>query len=433
MLTNDFRTETAHLLADLIRIDTTNPPGNETPAAEHLAAYLAEAGVQSDLRGRTPDRTNLVARLRGSGDGPALMLLGHTDVVLADAAEWSVPPFSGLERDGHVWGRGALDMKGQVAAEAVAFAALAREGWSGAGDLVYCAVADEEVGDGWGLPWLIEHHPDLVRVDYVVNEGGGERVTHGSRVAYTVGVGEKQCSAFAITTRGRSGHASVPGASDNALLKLIPVLERIDRMTPPSRDLPELHAFLGSIGADDADPRRVMDAARAHNPLLAEMIEPMLGATVAPTGMSASTKINVIPGRAQLRCDCRILPGMTQADVEGAVREALAGLEYEFEFIERDGGTMSSPDTPLYAAIDEFIPAIEPGASAAPVICSGFTDSHWMRGAFGAVAYGFMPTQMDPMLAGSLIHSADERIPLADLDLAVRFFVHVARAMGAAG
>ena len=432
MLANDFRTETAHLLADLIRIDTTNPPGNETPAADHLAAYLAEAGVQPELRGRTPERANLVARLRGSGDGPALMLLGHTDVVLADAAEWSVPPFSGLERDGHVWGRGALDMKGQVAAEAVAFAALAREGWSGAGDLVYCAVADEEVGDGWGLPWMIEHHPDLVRVDYVVNEGGGERVTNGARVAYTVGVGEKQCSAFAITTRGRSGHASVPGASDNALLKLIPVLERIDRMTPPSRDLPELHTFLRSIGADDADPRRVMDGARAHNPLLAEMIEPMLGATVAPTGMSASTKINVIPGRAQLRCDCRILPGMTQADVEGAVREALAGLEYEFEFIERDGGTMSSPDTPLFAAIEEFLPEIEPGATAAPVICSGFTDSHWMRGAFGSVAYGFMPTRMDPMLAGSLVHSSDERIPLDDLDLAVRFFMHVARTLGAA-
>jgi acetylornithine deacetylase/succinyl-diaminopimelate desuccinylase-like protein len=134
-----------------------------------------------------------------------------------------------------------------------------------------------------------------------------------------------------------------------------------------------------------------------------------------------------------MRCDCRILPGMTQAEIETAVRETLAGLEYEFEFIERDGGTMSPPGTPLYTAIEEFLPEIEPGASAAPVICSGFTDSHWMRGAFGSVAYGFMPTHMDPMLAGSLIHSADERIALGDLDLAVRFFVHVARAMGAGG
>ena len=177
-----------------------------------------------------------------------------------------------------------------------------------------------------------------------------------------------------------------------------------------------------------------MENARAQNPLLAEMIEPMLGATIAPTGMSASTKINVIPGRAQLRCDCRILPGMKQADVEGAVREALAGLEYEFEFIERDGGTMSSPDTPLFAAIEEFLPEIEPGATAAPVICSGFTDSHWMRGAFGSVAYGFMPTRIDPMLAGSLVHSADERIPLDDLDLA-RALLHarLPERSGAAG
>ena len=433
MIDHDLRTETAALLAGLIRIDTTNPPGNETPAAEHLAAYLAEAGVQSELRGRSPERANLVARLRGTGDGPALMLLGHTDVVLADADEWSVPPFSGLERDGHLWGRGALDMKGQVAAEAVAFATLAREGWNGPGDVVLAAVADEEVGDGWGLPWLCEHHPDLVRSDYVVNEGGGERVTNGSRVAYTVGIGEKQCSAFAITTRGRSGHASVPGAADNALLKLIPVLERIDRMAAPTHDLPELHTFLRSIGADDADPRRLMERSRGENPLLAEMIEPMLGATIAPTGMSASTKINVIPGRAQLRCDCRILPGMTQADVEGAVREALAGLEYEFEFLERDGGTMSPADTPLFTAIEDFLPELEPGATAAPVICTGFTDSHWMREAFGSVAYGFMPTRMDPMLAGTLVHSADERVPLDDLDLAVRFFLHVARTVAGPG
>jgi acetylornithine deacetylase/succinyl-diaminopimelate desuccinylase-like protein len=432
MLEHDLRAETARLLADLIRIDTTNPPGNETPAAEHLAAYLAESGVEATLRGRVPERGNLVARLRGTGDGPSLMLLGHTDVVLADRSEWSVEPFSGLERDGHIWGRGALDMKGQVAAEAVAFATLAREGWGGAGDLIYCAVADEEVGDGWGLPWLTEHHPDLVRADYVVNEGGGERITNGDRVAYRVGIGEKQCSAFAVTTHGKSGHASTPGASDNALLKMIPVLERIDRMAPPSRDLPELRAFLGSIGAE-GDPRSVLSAARTANPLLAATIEPMLGATIAPTGMTASSKINVIPGRAQLRVDCRILPGMTPADVEGAVREALAGLEYDFEFLERDGGTMSPPDTPLFAAIEEFVPEIEPGATAAPVICSGFTDSHWMREAFGSVAYGFMPTRMDPALAGSLVHSADERIPLDDLDLAVRFFLHVARAIGEAG
>jgi acetylornithine deacetylase/succinyl-diaminopimelate desuccinylase-like protein len=433
VLESDLRTETARLLADLIRIDTTNPPGNETPAAEHLAAYLAGAGIESELRGRTPERANLVARLPGRGEGPTLMLLGHTDVVLADPDEWTVPPFAGLDRDGQIWGRGALDMKGQVAAEAVAVATLAREGWRGDGDLLYCAVADEEVGDGYGLPWMIEHHPDLVRADYVINEGGGERIVHGSRVAYTVGVGEKQCSAFSVTTHGRSGHSSVPGASDNALLKLIPVLERISRMTGPTRDLPELHAFLRSIGAEGADPRRLMEDSRAQNPALAEMIEPMLGATLAPTGVSASTRINVIPGRAQMRCDCRILPGMNQAEIETAVRAALAGLEYDFEFIERDGGTMSSPGTPLFAAIEDFLPQIEPGSTAAPVIGSGFTDSHWMRQSFGSLAYGFMPARTDPFEAGALVHAADERIPQDDLELAVRFFLHLCRAIGGDG
>jgi len=192
VLESDLRTETARLLAELIRIDTTNPPGNETPAAEHLATYLAGAGVQAELRGRTPERANLVARLPGRGDGPTLMLLGHTDVVLADPDEWTVPPFSGLEREGQVWGRGALDMKGQVAAEAVAVAALAREGWRGDGDLILCAVADEEVGDGYGLPWLIEHHPDLVRADYVINEGGGERID-GRKPHEIVALGVAHC------------------------------------------------------------------------------------------------------------------------------------------------------------------------------------------------------------------------------------------------
>src|SRR6476646_2553619 len=205
MIEHDLRAETAKLLADLIRIDTTNPPGNETPAAAHLAAYLAESGVEATLRGRVPERANLVARLPGTGDGPSLMLLGHTDVVLADRSEWSVEPFAGLERDDHIWGRGALDMKGQVAAEAVAFATLASEGWSGAGDLILCAVADEEVGDDWGLSWLVAEHPDLVRADYVVNEGGGERIEHRGRVAYTLGVGEKRSAAFAITVRGKTG------------------------------------------------------------------------------------------------------------------------------------------------------------------------------------------------------------------------------------
>jgi acetylornithine deacetylase/succinyl-diaminopimelate desuccinylase-like protein len=430
MIAADVRTETSRLLAELIRLDTTNPPGNETIAAEHLAAYLATAGVEAQIVGREPGRGCLVARIPGTGDGPSLMLLGHTDVVGADADEWSVPPFSGLDRDGFVWGRGALDMKGQVAAEAVAVATLAREGWRGAGDLILCAVADEEVGDGWGLSWLVEEHPDLVRADYVVNEGGGERLEHRGRVAYTVGVGEKRCAGFAITVRGKSGHASTPGAADNALVKLAPVIDRIERMRRPAADLPALHAFLAAVGEDGADPAEVVARCRAENPILAAAVEPMLGATIAPTKSEASTALNIIPGRARLTCDCRILPGMTTAEIEGAVRTGLAGIDHEFEFVENVGGTLSPPDTPLYRVLEAFAPEIEPGATLAPMVNAGFTDSHFMREAFGSVAYGFMPMRMDPLLAGGLVHSADERAAMDDLELGARCFLHVARTMG---
>src|SRR5437867_6146379 len=176
MATVSIREEVTELLQELIRVDTTNPPGNETAAAELLREYLEENGAHVELYARIPERANLVARIPGRGDGPSLLFLSHTDVVLADASEWSADPFGGELRDGEVWGRGALDMKGQVAASAVAVASLAREGFEPAGDLIFAATADEEVGDGYGLRWLVEAHPDAVRTDFAVNEGAGERL-----------------------------------------------------------------------------------------------------------------------------------------------------------------------------------------------------------------------------------------------------------------
>ncbi|MGZ4360353.1 MAG: M20/M25/M40 family metallo-hydrolase, partial [Gaiellaceae bacterium] len=168
------RGEVVVLLQELIRIDTVNPPGNETRAAELLRDYLAESGVTAELVAKEPGRDSLVARLPGRGEGPSLAFLSHTDTVVADASEWSVDPWSGSLEDGHVWGRGALDMKGQVAASAVAIASLARDGFRPAGDIVFLATADEEVGVDVGLSWLCREHPDLVRVDYAINEGSGE-------------------------------------------------------------------------------------------------------------------------------------------------------------------------------------------------------------------------------------------------------------------
>src|SRR5437763_5227196 len=184
----------------MIRLDTTNPPGNETAAAELLRDYLEPHGVVCELYARTPERANLVARIAGTGDGPSLLLLGHTDVVLADAAEWSVPPFSGHVAHGDVWGRGALDMKSQVAANAVAIASLAREGFRPSGDLIFAATADEEGGGAYvGLNWLCEAHPDAVRCDFAINEGGGDRIELADgRPIYVPTVAEKMSAPFRL-------------------------------------------------------------------------------------------------------------------------------------------------------------------------------------------------------------------------------------------
>src|SRR5262249_26686190 len=226
------RDEVTDLLQRLVRVDTTNPPGNETAAAELLRDYLDASGIRCELIAKAPERANLVARIPG-GDGPSLLLLSHTDVVLADPAEWSVPPFSGELRDGQVWGRGALDMKGQVAASAVAIASLAREGFRPGGDLIFAAVADEEVGDGFGLEWLCREHPDAVRCDYAINEGGGERlVLEDGRVIYQATVAEKLTAPFRLRVHGRSGHASMPRIADNALVNSTRLIERIAEYQP---------------------------------------------------------------------------------------------------------------------------------------------------------------------------------------------------------
>src|SRR5213083_3560767 len=254
------RQEVTELLQGLIRIDTTNPPGNETAAAELLRDYLEDSGVECELYAKIPERANLVARIRGRGDGPSLLFLSHTDVVLADAAEWSADPFGGELRDGEVWGRGALDMKGQVAASAVAMATLAREGFEPAGDLIFVATADEEVGAGFGAQWLCEAHPDAVRCDYLINEGSGERLELGGKPFYMCSVAEKMSAPFRLRVRGRSGHASMPGIADNALVKAAPMITKLGEYVPDRRLTPEVEALLETVtGVRPATPQAALE------------------------------------------------------------------------------------------------------------------------------------------------------------------------------
>ena len=432
MSTASLRDEVTDLLQRLIRVDTTNPPGNETAAAELLRDYLEANGVECELIAKVPERANLVARLKG-GDGPSLLLLGHTDVVLADPAEWSVPPFSGELRDGMVWGRGALDMKSEVAANAVAIASLAREGFRPSGALIFAATADEEAGAGFGLEWLCEDHPDAVRCDFAINEGGGSRVQlEDGRPIYEATVAEKMTAPFRLRVPGRSGHASMPGIADNPLVKASRLIERIAAYRPEPQLGPEVEAFLSVVLGDVPPAQEAVERLRPLSPVGAAVIEALLAPTFSPTVIAGSAKRNVIPGACELEVDCRLLPGQHPEHVEPMIRAVLGGdIDYELEWIEARGGTRSALETPLWRALEEWVAEADPGAQVAPLACAGFTDSHWLREAFGTVAYGFFPNtgELPAEVAASLVHSHDERIPVSDLEHALGWLRHAARAV----
>ncbi len=377
-----------------------------------------------------PERANLVARLPGRGGGPSLILLSHTDTVVADASEWQVDPWSGELRDGEIWGRGALDMKGEVAASAVAIASLAREGFEPSGDLIFVAAADEEVGDGYGLPWLCEEYPDAVRADYALNEGAGDRVELAGRAVYLCSTAEKMSSPFRLRVHGRAGHASMPGIADNALTKAAPLIEKLAAFEPEQRLDVETEVLVQTFAGQKLEAAEALALARELDPFAAELLEPLLSLTLSPTMISASERRNVIPSTCEVVVDCRLLPGQTQAEVEPLLRGVIGEGDYDFEWIEGRGGTRSSLETPLWDAVTGFIGDVDPGATVVPICVPGFTDSHWLRESFGTVAYGFFPMRtMDPQLASRLIHSADERAHVDDLLLGVECFRQVARSV----
>ncbi|MBA3382632.1 MAG: M20/M25/M40 family metallo-hydrolase, partial [Actinobacteria bacterium] len=309
------RDEVTQLLQGLLRINTVNPPANETVAAEHLRTYLARDGIECDFFAREPHRANLVARIPG-GDGPSLAFLSHTDTVLADPAEWDRDPWSGDLVDGEVWGRGALDMKGQVAASAVAFASLAREGFVPSGDLLLIVVADEEVGgaggdDGYGLRWLVQAHPEAARCDYAINEGGGERLVLGRAPVYLCATAEKMSAPFKLRVHGRSGHASMPGIADNALVKAARYVEALGTYEPTPELIPEARGFLEAVLGEAPPVEEALARAQALDPMLPALVQPLLALTLSPTMIDASHQTNVIPALCEVTVDCRLLPEQT--------------------------------------------------------------------------------------------------------------------------
>jgi acetylornithine deacetylase/succinyl-diaminopimelate desuccinylase-like protein len=430
------------LLTRLVRFNTVNPPGNERAAQEYLHTHLSEAGFECELLGCVPERPNLLARLRSSRPGPTLCYLGHVDTVLANPQDWQHDPWSGEVIDGFLWGRGALDMKSQVAGEIAAAAALARAGWRPArGELLLVAVVDEETGGELGAQWLTHTHPEKVRCDLLINEGGGEVFDYMGRRCYGVCCAEKGVFRFALSTAGTAAHASLPTLGDNALLKMGPLLTRFAGRQPAYSLCAECEAFLEALGEDPSDPAVAVARMRAADSGVAGVFEPMFGITFSPTRIKASEKINVIPSHAELRVDCRVPPGLGEQEVRDAIAEVLGdesekplegdgavgvGFQdgYRIEFTERIGGNSSPVRSELMSLISEWIGEHDPGAAVVPVILPGFSDSRHFRAAFPeCVAYGFFPQRNQSLSEASpLVHAADERIDVRDLAFASEFF-----------
>jgi len=406
------------LLRRLIACDTSNPPGREAQAAAILEDYLLPSGLECDRVAKDPARPNLLVRLRGRGGGPSLAFLGHLDVVQARRQDWSVEPFAGVERDGAIWGRGAVDMKCQVVAAAVALATLAREGFVPTGDLTLIFVADEEVGEaGVGAPFFVEAAPG-VRPDFVVGEGAGERYVTDRGPIYLLDRGVNGSVQTTLRARGQAGDASLAHGTPNAVYELARLLARLERYEAQQRVTPELEELL---------------AYRGSNEWLDRVIASLATNVFTPTVVEASGPSNVVVEEATANIYGAVVPGVTADDVEAELRDALGDGPYELEVGDVQSGSTSPVDTPLERAIESFLAERDPDARLVPALGYGYSDCQIFREAYGSVAYGFIPFRhQDPGVNLTTKHGADERVLVDDLEFQVDAAMHIARAIGAA-
>ncbi len=435
--------ETSELLSALIQIDTSNPPGDETRVAEFMAAWFAERGVTGgQIVGEPEDRRSFVLRLESGKPGPSLLLLAHEDVVPANAPDWQVPPFSGLIEDGYVWGRGAVDIKNLVAAHAVAAARIAQAGGPAAGTLVYACTADEEEGSIGGARWLVHNRPDLIRTDYVINEGGGHFLERAGRRVYLLESGEKGTAQFKLIIKGEAGHASVPLRSGNAVVAAARVVDALASHELPlvidgsSEELVQLLVDSPALRERLRDPgtaRAALHDLARRDVLLADMIEPLYGFAFSPTIINSnSVAVNVFPTRVELSVDCRMIAGHDEQEVLTEVRTALDGVEADWD-LEWVGpvtrGNFSPYPTPLSEAIRDTLQRFVPESQLANSHSVGFTDSNWFRAAYpDTIAYNFAPHLVEGYEEVTpRYHNVDERILIRDLAFQSLFAESVAR------
>ena len=408
----------------LLRIDTTNPPGNERPAADYIAGVFDAEGIEYEILESQPGRASIVARLRGSGkDGP-LLLNGHLDVVPADASCWDHPPFEAVEVDGFVWGRGAIDMKNMVTMGMMCLVLAKRQGLSLSRDLIFAGVADEEAGSHEGALFLVEEHPELVRSEYVLNEVGGYTMHMGDTRFYPIQVSEKGICWFEMRAEGQPGHGSMP-RPDNPVTILARALARLGTTRLPQHENSVVAGFLRTLASGAPFPKNkllplllqpslagtLLDLMEKQNPGQAMGINAMLRNTASATMLDASSKVNVIPGVATARVDGRILPGRSVTEFLQEVQRVV-GPEITLSVFDHHEGPVFEVQTPLYDTIRAVLKERDPQGVSVPYMIPGFTDS-FAYGRLGATCYGFSPVRIDdPTLSFTeMYHGHNERIP----------------------
>ncbi|MEC9443028.1 MAG: M20/M25/M40 family metallo-hydrolase [Myxococcota bacterium] len=423
--------EALTLFKDLLRIDTTNPPGNERPAADLLAESLREDGIEPWIAESAPGRANLVARLPANRESnlEPLLLAGHTDVVPANADEWTHPPFAAVEADEMIWGRGAVDMKNMVAMSAMVIKVLARHPeLPRHRDLIFAAVADEEEGCAMGSTWLVENHPERVKAEFMLGEVGGFWLNIGAKTYVPIMVAEKGRVHLRMRARGAAGHGSIPN-EESALVRLSRAIARLDKKRLPYRLTPVVETFIRRLAAtqpmpDSAGLLGLLD--RRTAPLVLKRLLPdrsqarafhaMLHNTATPTIFNAGGKLNVIPDEATCDLDGRTLPGQTAQDLAREVREAIADPEIEVEILESSPPVVAEPmRSDLFATIEHIVAREAPGVLPIPYMITGFTDARAFH-RLGMRCYGFSPLMLEPrheLKFTELFHGVDERAPVA--------------------
>jgi acetylornithine deacetylase/succinyl-diaminopimelate desuccinylase-like protein len=413
----------AELLAQLLRFDTTNPPGNERACIEWVRGLLQELGVEVRIVARDPERPNLIARVKGAGGSPPLLLQGHVDVVAA-TGEWQVEPFAGSEQDGYVWGRGALDMKGGVAMMLAAFMRIKASGRTPPGDVILCLLSDEEAGSDLGAEFLVREHAELFDgVRYAIGEFGGFTMALAGRRFYPIMVAEKQVCWTRATFRGPAGHGSMPirGGAMGGLGRL---LSRLDRGRLPVHVPTATRTMVEAIAADLPRPlaaplRGLLKPALTDRLLdvLGErgrVFDPLLHNTASPTIVRGGEKTNVIPAEVSVELDCRLLPGFGPDELFAELR-AHAGVPMELEVIRHDP-VAAEPDMGMFGLLAETLRGLDPAARPIPLLLPAVTDGRFFS-RLGIQTYGFLPMQLpEEMRFMELIHAPNERVPAAAVE-----------------